>query len=548
MLTSLLGRLVELSTRYAWIVIMAAAVLAASSTWYVARHFSINTDVRALLSSNLSWHNRDLAYRAAFPQHAESLLVVIQGPTPELTEAAANALTSRLQPQTSFFRSVSEAGAGEFFKRNALLYVPADQLGQMTQRLGEATPLVQVMRSDPSLRGLAQALSLALEGVEVGKISLNYMARPLNAISDALENVLSGRPASFSWKKLLDERAAGSNALLRVVDAQPILDYQVVQPGEAATAAIKAAIGDAKLEADFGATALITGPVAIADQELATLREGVWLNAGLSAAIVFVILFLALRSLRIVAAVLLTIAVGLVCATALGLLLVGAFNPISVAFAVLFIGLGADFAIQFSVRYRNERHVNDDIRYALISAGERVGAPLTLAAAAAAAGFLSFLPTSYSGLAQLGLIAGCGMVIAYGLCMTLLPALLRALSPPREPKPLGYASLAFADRFLHRHRIAVIAATSIVTLAGLPSLAILQFDFDPLGLQATNSEAVAGLRELRGGSGFSDNTAQVLAVPSEVATVSKQLSDLPQVATVRSLDSFVPGDQDRKLS
>jgi predicted RND superfamily exporter protein len=218
-------------------------------------------------------------------------------------------------------------------------------------------------------------------------------------------------------------------------------------------------------------------------------------------------------------------------------MLVGALNPISVAFAVLCVGLGADFAIQFSVRYRAARHENNDLYAALLHAAERVGAPLTLAAGAAAAGFLSFMPTSYKGLAELGLIAGCGMVIAYATSMTLLPALLRAVNPPEETQPLGYAALAPADHFLQRHRIAVVAITSCVALVGLPLLVHLRFEFDPLKLRDPNTESVATYLELSKDPMAPANTAQVLVgSPSEGAAVAKRLSELPEVpSTSRSI-------------
>ena len=98
---------------------------------------------------------------------------------------------------------------------------------------------------------------------------------------------------------------------------------------------------------------------------------------------------------------------------AFGLWMVGAFNPISIAFAVLFVGIGVDFGIQFSVRYRAERYEVDDLAGALANAARNVGVPLTLAAAATAAGFFSFLPTAYGGFSELGAIAGVGMIIAY---------------------------------------------------------------------------------------------------------------------------------------
>ena len=119
--------------------------------------------------------------------------------------------------------------------------------------------------------------------------------------------------------------------------------------------------------------------------------------------IVLIILAIALRSIGLVAAVVVNLAVGLAITAAGGILMVGALNPISLAFAVLFVGLGADFAIQYTVRYRAERHDLGRLDEALIGSAAWVGIPLSLAAGAAAAGFLSFTPTAYRGLASLAL-------------------------------------------------------------------------------------------------------------------------------------------------
>src|SRR5262249_53783910 len=105
---------------------------------------------------------------------------------------------------------------------------------------------------------------------------------------------------------------------------------------------------------------------------------------------------------------------------------------ISMAFAVLFVGLGVDLGIQFGVRYRAERHARGDLQAALVAAGRGVGGSIALAAASITAGFYAFLPTAYRGVSQLGLIAGTGMVIAFLLSITLLPALLMLLRPKGE--------------------------------------------------------------------------------------------------------------------
>ena len=180
--------------------------------------------------------------------------------------------------------------------------------------------------------------------------------------------------------------------------------------------------------------------------------------------------------------------VGLSITAAIGLLLVGTLNLISVYFAVLFVGLGVDFGIQFSVRYRAERHEVDDLYGALLQAGRRAGAPLTLAALATAAGFLSFLPTAYKGVSELGLIAGIGMLIAFATSITLLPALLSRLKPPSEPEPLGYAALAPVDSYLERHRMLILVGTALLVVGGLPLLYWLRFDFNPMNLRSPKVE------------------------------------------------------------
>ena len=213
------------------------------------------------------------------------------------------------------------------------------------------------------------------------------------------------------------------------------------------------------------------------DQEFATVEHGALTNTIGTVVVVLIILWLALKSARIIVAVFVNLFVGLAITAALGLMMVHALNMISVAFAVLFVGLGVDFGIQFSVRYRAERHKVPKLHEALVLAADHVGVPLTLAAAAVAAGFLSFLPTDYRGVAELGEIAGVGMVIAYLTSITLLPALLTVLNPPGEPEAVGYHALAPVDRFLQKYRVLVIGGTVGIAVLGLPLLYYLQLRF-----------------------------------------------------------------------
>ena len=234
---------------------------------------------------------------------------------------------------------------------------------------------------------------------------------------------------------------------------------------------------------------------------------------------------------------------------ALGFLVVGPLNLISIAFAVLFVGLGVDFGIQYSVRYRADRFEVDDLDLALAHAAKHFGAPLTLAAAAVAAGFLSFLPTEYRGVSELGQIAGMGMLVAYFSSITLLPALLKVINPPGEPEPLGFSWLAPVDAFMERQRIPILVGVAVVSLGGLPLLYFLQFDFNPINLRSAQVESIATFLDLRRDPITGANAISVLA-PDLASTrpVAERLSKLPEVAQVRTLDFFVPADQEKKLA
>jgi hopanoid biosynthesis associated RND transporter like protein HpnN len=546
-ITAFVIRAIALCIHYPRRVIAAALVLTIASTWYSVGHFSMTTDVNQLISTNSPARQREMAFEKAFPQF-ETIIAVVDAPSAELAEEAARALTARLSQQQNLFRSVEEPQGGTFFAQNGLLFVPTAQLESQMQLMSQAQRLVQVLAADPSLRGVLRALQYGLLGVQGGKLTLDAMQWPLKLGTDTLDQVNAGKPGSFSWQVLLKGHPAKAEELLRFLKIQAVLDYSELEPGLKATDAIRHAAADLKLAGTYQARVRLTGPVPMNDDEFATIKENAALNATLTIAVVLFILWMALRWWRIIFAVFVSLAVGLSVTAALGMLMVGSLNLISVYFAVLFVGLGVDFGIQFSVRYRAERHEVDGLHEALLHAGRRAGAPLTLAALATAAGFLAFLPTAYRGLSELGLIAGFGMLIAFISSITLLPALLSRVKPRSEPNPLGYAFLAPVDDFLERHRMPILIGTALVILGASPLLIWLRFDFNPMNLRNPNVESVATYLELeksgRSGSNNIEALEPTLAVADEVAG---KLRALPQVARVTTLSTFIPEQQEQKL-
>jgi hopanoid biosynthesis associated RND transporter like protein HpnN len=547
-ITAFVVRAIDFCIHHAWPVIGLALVLTVASSWYAATHFSMTTDINKLISTDMPWRQRELKFESAFPQY-ELIVAVIEAPTPELVAKASDALTARLSQQKDLFRSVQQPQGGAFFEQNGFLFESTDQLGPQLKNLTQAQRLVQVLAGDPSLRGVIQALQFGLLGVQGGRITLDAMTWPMTLGADAIEKVNAGQPATFSWRDLVQGRASTASERRKFLNIQGVLDYSELEPGLKATDAIRKAATDLKFATDYQASLRLTGPVPLADEEFATIKENAGLNATVTTAIVLFILWLALRWFRIIFAVFVSLVVGLAVTAAAGMLMVGTLNLISVYFAVLFVGLGVDFGLQFSVRYRAERHEVDDLHEALLYSGRRAGAPLTLAALATAAGFLSFLPTDYKGVSELGLIAGVGMLIAFFTSITLLPALLSRLKPPSEPSHLGYAVLAPVDSFLERHRMPILIGTLLVVAAGLPLLYHLQFDFNPMNLRSKTTESVATYLELKNDPESGVNDIQVLQPNlAQADALAAKLRALPQVGRVTTLSTFIPDQQSEKLA
>jgi hopanoid biosynthesis associated RND transporter like protein HpnN len=546
-LTSIVVSIVRTCTRFATLVVIVALLLAVGASYYAARHFAINTDINKLISPDLDWRKRDNQFEHAFDRE-KLILAVVEAPTPELASAASKALAAKLTGDTENFESVQPLGSGEFFEKNGLLFLPVEEVGKVAGQLEAAAPLIEIMAGDPSIRGLTGALETGLAGVKRGQVKLDNTERPFNLISQTVEDILNKGTATFSWRELVSDKPLTDTDRRAFIEFKPKLDYNALEPGKDATDAIRQAATELNFADQYKARVRLTGPVPIANEEYSTVQEGAILNGIVTVLIVLVILWMALHSAKIIFAVFVNLFIGLSLTTAVGLMMVGQLNLLSIAFAVLFVGLGVDFGIQFSVRYRSERFKNEDLALALESAARRCAVPLSLAAMATAAGFLCFLPTDYKGISELGKIAGAGMLIAFITSITALPAMLKLLHPPGESEPVGYAFLAPVDEFLERHRVIIVVGTLLLVVAGLPLLYFMKFDFNPINLRNPKAESIATFLDLRKDPNTGANAINVLTTSeAEAKKIEAKLEKLPEVLRVMSIDSFVPEDQPAKL-
>lgn len=547
MMRFLIG-LVEACRRQAWVVAAFFLLLTGAAGDYTATHFRMNTDVNTLLAADLPWRQQEKALEAAFPQRNDLLVVVIDGQSASAADHAASKLFTAMSARPDLFQTLQRPDALPFFRQNGLLYLEQKELADLIDRLMQAQPLLGTLAADQSLRGLFRTFGMMLTGVEQQAISEAQYAPIFKQVAAIIAAQQAGQIATLDWEKLLTAHD-NERALRRFILAQPVLDYAALSPGAAATAAVRTMAQSTGLGAQADVKIRLTGPVALNDEEFASVADGMGIAALGSLLIVATLLILALRSLRLVVPILLTLAAGLVLTTAAGLAMLGSLNLISVAFAVMFIGIAVDFGIQFGVRFRDQHFHEPDPAAALRATTEVIAAPLSLAAASTAAGFFAFTPTAYAGVAELGLIAGTGMIIALLSNLTLLPALLTLCRPPAEREAVGFRWTRPLDDFLQRQRKPVLAGAVVLAIASAALATQLRFDFDPLNLKDPKVESVATLFDLAKNLDSTPYTAQILAASqSEADALAVKLRALPQVARVMTLSSFIPEDQESKLA
>ncbi len=534
--------LVTISVRWAWLVILAAVALTVVTGLYTARNLTINSDTRDMIDSSVPFRQNDNAFDAAFPQFVDFILVVIDGPSSERVEFAARRLEQRLLAEDELFQSVYRPGSEPFFQQNGLLFLSVDELTELADRLADAQPFLGALVEDPTMRGLFGMLELALS--QDDPAAAQAALPVLRAMAEVAEAQQSRRPRDLSWQGLLGGDALEQGRALLIV--QPELDFGSLKPAQAAIDRLRSLASLVRAEyrpIEFR----LTGPAALDQEELESAEVGGREAGILSLVLVSFLLTIGVRSVVPVIATAVTLVMGLIWTAAFATLAIGALNIISVAFAVLFIGLGVDFGIHFSLRYREEAGRVDNRRMALPIAGGAIAGGLVLSAVSAAAGFYSFLPTDYRGLAELGLIAGSGMFIALFANLTVLPAILAVIPMRIARKEEGSTQrVLMLQSGLSKGIVLGALAVGLAALAALPWA---RFDFNPLNLKDPETESTATFLDLIRDPDVPIYTIDILAEDLAAAdAAAASLAGVPEVESAITLSSFVPTDQDEKLA
>jgi len=363
-------------------------------------------------------------------------------------------------------------------------------------------------------------------------------------VATELAEQIAQRRDDFASVSVFQDEA---RPLRQFVETKPVLDFSEILP----QAKPMQALQDLRRQFEDQHVSLrITGPAALAYQEM----QSVSLSAGwagvFSLILVGFILILTMRSWRLVTVSMLTLLVGLILTATFAALAVGHLSMISVAFAAMFIGLGIDYAIHLSLRYRDLVNQGQATHQALAAAGGQVGSSLVICTLTTAGGFFAFVPTSYAGVSELGLISGVGMILNLLTYMTLYPALLALMPVEKKVSPgqVGRSLLDPVFAWPYRHARAIRWAAPVVVGLGVAGAVQLQFNPNPLDLQDPNTEAYQTYRELLADPAYSPWTIKILEDDAgKVRDLVSALERLPEVGRVLSLEKLLPVDVQERL-
>ncbi|MCP4406305.1 MAG: MMPL family transporter [Gammaproteobacteria bacterium] len=549
-LGSIIGRWVRMAVLYRWWVLLLACLLTALSLNYAISHLKISTDLANMLSPELSFRQTYEQYKRAFPQQVDTLVIVVDASAPELARQAASEIANRLEEQGERFNNVFVPGGGEFFERQALLYMDLPELEEQADKLAAIQPFLGRLTRDQSLYGLLTMLGDALDAVRDGE-GLDLVPI-LTQLNEAVEWRLKGRDYPISWQELMFNEGAQGNHNRQFIVVQPRMEFSSLLAAKGAMESIRRLLEDSGLTQREGLRIRLTGTVALQYEELESVSRGAGIAAISALLMVLLVLTVGLRSLKLVIATLVSLLVGLVLTAGFATLAIGKLNLISVAFAVLYIGLGVDFAIHLCLRHRELIRAGNSTLAALVATGKGVGVSLVLCAITTAVGFYAFFPTAYSGVSELGLISGTGMFISLLVSLTLLPALL-SIWPLRHAaadvvRQRGGPIAGWSD-WPYRHAKALRWAALIAAVLALLVLPQLRFDYNPINLRNPDTESVATFRDLVENAATAPWNATVLAGnAAEVEIYQGLLNELDSVDKTVAVDDFVPENQMDKLT
>ncbi len=570
----LLVRLVAGACRRPRTILGSALVLCALSVYLSSTRLEYRTERSDLISSHKECQQRWQQFVAEFGDDND-IVVVVKGAEPQRMKAALDALAAGVAAQPENFDRLFYKVDLRHIRNRALMFLPTEQIRQildnlqsmrllldfgplawrsltLVQLLHEANERVRHLPADQPLRAaddqfLTQLLSISRTAAAVLDNPAAYH-NPWNSLmaKPPEHNDLLAEPQYFF---------SGDRTLAFLL-ARPIKEkgsFTAAQHSVAAIRGIVAAARDDFPELEFGLTGL---PVLETDEMVAANRD-THRASWLAIAGVTLLFFAVYRSIYYPLLTVATLLIGTSWALGWMTVTVGHLNILSATFAVMLIGMG-DYGVLWVMRYERERSLGADVETALRHTATCVGAGTVTAALTTALAFYAAMLADFQAVAELGWIAGSGVLLCALSCFTVLPALLkvfdrRGIIRPgqrgaEEPPILSFrAPEVWLPGLTGRSRWVLGVSLALGVLLAV-SAGRVTYDHNLLHLQANDLESVKWeMTLIDHTAGASWHALSYRSTPEEALALKARYEQMPEVSRVVEVASLVPGEQDIKI-
>ena len=509
------------------------------------------------------------AYAARFGDGAD-FVVAVEADGPAAIREAVDKLAAKVTAEPELFGPPLHRVNVTRSREKGLQSLSPQELDRVAARLNRLAPALRGewdrLRLDAQLASLGRNLSaavkrgddaavrsLAARGERLADGLAAHVADPADFRSPWAPLTAADPDAAPRMERTLGDAAyflndAGTLGLLYVAPAR-------TEKGTADRAAVLDRLREhaAALAADLGRVRVgVTGVPALEIDEVRRGRRDVLRSGGVAFAAVGLLLLIGFRGVKHPVLALFVLAVGLAWSFGFTTFAVGHLNILSVSFAVILIGLGIDFGIHYLARYLQHRHEGMDLEDALCETSAGVGVGILTASVTTALAFFCATFTRFLGVAELGIIAGGGVLLCAAATFLTLPALIaladERLPAARLPKPLSFAWLRLGtSRFPLAFTVLGFAA---VIGIGLQAVRVgdgglgsgLKFDHAMLALRPGDAESADVRERIRAAGGTPLLYAVTMADTAEEAReLAERFEALPSVARVEDLARRLPG-------
>jgi len=538
----LIGKIVRLVEQHALVTVLILGLLTVAAGVYSSLFARIDSDLGKLIkpSADTRWYQDNERYKQAFPDAQQTAVIVVSGDDYHDVEQVTQALADDLL-DSGGFEFVRTPGLDTFLAEHRLYFLNIDDLESWLQGVQFNYGTLLRLSEDQSLSNIVMILADQLSA---------YPGMALPPVLDTLlHSLLAGDPELASYPRLIppvtpESRLEKTGDHLQLIILKGRQNLSQSLPNEAIVRRIREGIAKLSLapgpgsDVDSIVNVRLTGEVALAHEEISAGLDGVGLAGVASLILLAVILGVGVRSWQIIVTTFLLLLVGVVLTSAYATLVVGSYNTLSLVFLVMFFGLGIDFAIHFSLKVRDEWMFVGH-HGAVERAAVDIGPALLLCTFTSAIGFLSFVPTAYNGLGELGVISAGGMVIAFLLSITLLPAMFSLFGGLGDKA--GLRLHVSVDRL--KPGIILLLFLILMTVSAI-LVKDMKFDYSVLALRDESSEGMQTLLELQRRKIVTDYSVVVVADDLSASLALKEdLEKLSPVGDVFSISDIVPPHQ-----